>query len=83
MGATQEEAASGDAANQPLDGVGRATEVSCPGCAVAFTCGASASSCWCQSLPKLDLGRRAPELVGRGCLCGGCLGAAVAEQLAA
>jgi hypothetical protein len=55
----------------------------CPRCAQAFACGASAASCWCQSLPAMDLSRRPPDLAGRGCLCGGCLGVLVAEQLAA
>jgi len=75
--------ASGDA-NQPLpDEVGRPADATCPRCATAFTCGASATSCWCQSLPAIDLARRAPDMVASGCLCGGCLGAVVAEQLAA
>ena len=59
------------------------TEATCPRCATAFTCGASAASCWCQALPTVDLARRPADLVGHGCLCGGCLGAVVAEQLAA
>jgi len=82
MGATHEGVASGDAASQPLDGVGRAADVSCPQCAASFTCGFNASSCWCQTLPALDLARLAPELVDRGCLCGDCLGVAIAEQMA-
>ncbi len=78
-----EPVASGDA-NQPLpDEVRRPADATCPRCATAFTCGASAASCWCQALPAIDLARRAPDMLERGCLCGGCLGAVVAEQLAA
>lgn len=73
-----------EAANQPLpDEARRPADATCPRCATAFTCGASAASCWCQSLPAIDLARRAPDMLERGCLCGGCLGAVVAEQLAA
>jgi len=58
-----------------------AADVTCPRCASLFTCGASASSCWCQAVPALDLERLPSGLMGRGCLCGGCLGDVVAEQL--
>lgn len=72
-----------DAAVAPTADVSPASEVTCPRCDGPFVCGANASSCWCQTLPTLDLARRPAALVGHGCLCGGCLGAAVAEQLAA
>lgn len=80
---TDESAGLADAEQPSPDDVRRLADVTCPRCATAFTCGASAASCWCQALPAIDLARRAPDMVGRGCLCGGCLGAVVAEQLAA
>lgn len=62
---------------------GTPSSATCPRCASEFTCGVSAASCWCQALPAVDLARRSPALVGHSCLCGDCLGAVVAEQLAA
>ncbi|MBL8309068.1 MAG: cysteine-rich CWC family protein [Burkholderiales bacterium] len=74
-GTTGRTAASGDANRQ-------FTAAACPKCGDAFNCGASAASCWCQSLPPLNLDKRPADWPDDACLCGRCLGAAVAEQIA-
>lgn len=64
------------------DANGQFAAASCPKCGDAFSCGANAASCWCQSLPPLDLAKRPAGLPDDACLCGRCLGAVVAEQIA-
>ena len=59
-----------------------AQDVACARCSSSFSCGAIASSCWCQGLAPLDLSRRSLDLLGRGCLCLHCLRDVVAAQAA-
>jgi hypothetical protein len=57
-----------------------AQDVTCARCNARFSCAANATSCWCQSLPPLELSQRPLDLVDGGCLCPGCLQAAVSTQ---
>lgn len=57
-----------------------ANDVTCVRCTGHFVCRASAASCWCQSLPSLNLSSLPAELRARGCLCPACLRAAVTAQ---
>ena len=56
---------------------GKRTSARCPRCYDSFPCGATAGSCWCQTLPPLGLSPQPPDLVGKGCLCAACLRAAL------
>ena len=57
--------------------VGKRTDKRCPRCYDTFPCGATAASCWCQTLPPLDLSSLPVALIGKGCLCASCLQAAL------
>ncbi len=64
-------------AARDTDGAASAT---CPRCAVMFVCGANAQSCWCETLPVLDVKRRPEDLLGKGCLCEACLRVAISDS---
>lgn len=57
--------------------VGKRSDAHCPRCYDTFPCGATAESCWCQKLPPLEMSPQPIDLVGKGCLCAGCLQAAI------
>ncbi len=64
-------------AGRSVDG---AVSSTCPRCAASFVCGATAASCWCETLAVLDLKRRPEDLLGKGCLCEACLRAVISES---
>ncbi len=57
-----------------------AVSSTCPRCRAIFVCGATAATCWCETLAVLDVTRRPEDLLGKGCLCETCLRAAISDS---
>ena len=61
---------------------GKRTDACCPRCYDTFPCGATAKSCWCQTLSPLDLSSQPADLIGKGCLCASYLRAVLSAESA-
>jgi len=57
-----------------------AVSSTCPRCRAIFVCGATAATCWCETLAVVDMKRRPEDLLGKGCLCEACLRAAISDS---
>ena len=58
----------------------QAVSSTCPRCRAIFVCGATAATCWCETLAVVDVKRRPEDLLGKGCLCETCLRAAISDS---